>query len=202
MPVQFVKGVGPNKSEILAKVGVRTLEDLLFYLPRDHQDRRVVKIKDAQPGKKQAFLVEVTSIDFNRSGKMLGQARAHLKDATGGIDGIWFKRLSFKYDVFSGLKLDITPGKKVLVYGSLEMGKFGVELRVEDHEVLAGEAGDEGEINRIVPVYPLTEGLQDRWLRNLAARIVPAQAAFLQDPMPESFRAAQGLSPFQAVVRE
>lgn len=202
MPIQFVKGVGPHKAEILSKVGVRTLEDLLYHFPRDHQDRRVIKIKNAEPAKKQAFLVEVLSVNFSRVGKMLGQARARIRDSSGTIEAVWFKRLSFKYDVFSAVKRDIMPSKQVLVYGAVDMGRFGVELRVEDYESISSNEAGSMDTHRIVPVYPLTEGLQDRWLRNLTARIVPTQSGFIQDPLPVNFRFSQKLPPFNEALKD
>ena len=166
-PIQYFKGVGPNRTEVLAKIGIRTVEDLLFYFPRDHQDRRLVPIKGATPGARAAFAGEVLTGDFGRAGKMLGTARAILKDGTGSISVVWFKHLSFKYDVFAGLKRDLVPGRRMMVYGTVELVDGGVELKVEDHEALeeGSNAGD-----RIVPVYPLTEGVTDRWLRSLTQR--------------------------------
>ena len=62
-PIQYFKGVGPNRTEVLAKIGIRSVEDLLFYFPRDHQDRRIIPIKDKVPGKKAAFVAEISQND-------------------------------------------------------------------------------------------------------------------------------------------
>ncbi len=196
-PVQFVKGVGPSKAQIMEKIDVRTVEDLLLYFPRGHQDRRVICIRDATPGKKAAFLGRVETSEVLRSGKMLGQARARIKDATSSIDAIWFKRLSFRYDVFAGVKRDIIEGREVLVYGAVEMGKLGPEIRVEDYQVSEGNI----EKDRIVPVYPLTAGLNDLWLRSLMARIVPDSAAQMADPLPVALRESQKLPEYSQALR-
>lgn len=198
-PVQFVKGVGPSKAQILEKVDVRTIEDLLLYFPRDHQDRRVISIRDALPGRKAAFFAQVQTLDIVRSGKMLGHARARLRDATASIDAVWFKRLSYKYDVFSAIRRDVIAGADVLVYGGVELGKDGaLELRVEDHQAVS--PGAVVEKDRIVPVYPLTEGLHDWWLRSLMSRVVPASAGKIADPLPVALRETQKLPAFSQAL--
>jgi ATP-dependent DNA helicase RecG len=75
-PLQFEKGVGPQKAEILAGLNLKTVGDLLLYFPRDHQDRRIIPIKDISTNQKKAIKGEILSIHFDRVGKMLGQARA------------------------------------------------------------------------------------------------------------------------------
>ncbi|MCG3203895.1 MAG: ATP-dependent DNA helicase RecG [Elusimicrobia bacterium] len=196
-PIQFVKGVGPSKAQLLEKLGIKTVEDLLYHFPRGHQDRKIVLLKDAVPKEKQAFLVDVQSIEFLRSGKMLGQARALVKDSSSLMAAVWFKRLSFKYDVFSALKRDIIPGRRVLLYGGIEHGDHAPELRVEDYEI-ATEGTDSG---KIVPIYPLTEGLYDKWLRTLAFRIVAQSSGQVFDPLPLTLRQKQNLSPYVQALR-
>lgn len=200
-PVQFLKGVGPSKAQVLEKVDVRTVEDLLLYFPREHQDRRVVLIHDAVPGQKMAFRCEVNAVDFLRSGKMLGQARARLSDGSAEFDAIWFKRLSFKYDVFSAVKRDVVPGRRILVYGAVEMGENGVELKVEDYEPSFAKATEGKEPERIVPVYPLTEGISNSWLRSLMSRVVPSSSAKMADPLPAALRQKQQLPEYAQALR-
>jgi len=199
--IQYFKGVGPNKAETLGKVGIRTVEDLLFYYPREHQDRRVIPIREMVPGKRAAFLTEVVSSDFGRSGKMLGHARAILKDASGSISAVWFKHLTYRYDVFAGLKRDLEPGKKVLVYGMVEPVDGAVELKVEDQEVVEENALPI-HANRIVPVYPLTEGLYDRFVRSLTHRAIELYAGAVVDPVPGSLRQAHKLITLDQAVRQ
>lgn len=199
--IQYVKGVGPFKAELLKKVGIVDTSDLPYYFPRDHQDRRVSDIRHAAPGRKTTFRAKVLTIQFQQVGKMLGQARAVLEDTTGKIEAIWFKRMSFQYDVFATLKKDFLPETDVLVYGEIEMGKNGLQILVEDQEkVLAGS--ETLHANRIVPVYPLTEGLQDRWLRSLIYRFVSPSSFSALDPLPDSLRDHHQLMGFTEALRK
>lgn len=199
--VQFVKGVGPQRSELLFKIGVKTIEDLLFYLPRDHQDRRFVPIRTLQPGQKAAVTGSVIHADFKQVGKSLGQLRATIQDATGTIAVVWFKRLSYQYDVFSSLKKHVQPGKQTMCYGVVDSGSYGLELKVEDYdEPLPGF--EPLHTNRIVPIYPLTEGISDRWLRTIIHRTVGQYAASVPDSLPASLRTLHELMPLNTALRQ
>lgn len=201
-PVQYVKGVGPHKAEILKKLGIHTVEDVLYYFPRTHQDRRIVPIRSLLAGHKQTIIGTVVMADFKRVGKMLGQARAVIKDESGTCEAVWFKYHSYKYDVFSGLKRDLVPGNRVLVYGMVEPGPVSACIKAEDQEIFNPENIDSSEVNRWVPIYPRTEGVSDRWLRQLAMRLVPTSVAGLVDPVPASLRDSQKLIDLSRSIRQ
>src|SRR5258708_853811 len=97
-PVQYMKGVGPHRAELLKKLNLATIEDLLFHFPREHQDRRIRRIADATPGQKQTFVGWVEAPALQRVGKMLGQARILLRDDSGSLPVVWFKHLTYKFD--------------------------------------------------------------------------------------------------------
>lgn len=196
-PIQFIKGVGPQRADILQKIGIETLEDLLTYYPRDHQDRRFTSMNHAIVGRKAAFKGEVLSIDIKRVGKMLGQARVFIKEGDAQLEAVWFKHISYRYDVFSSLRNQIEAGKQLFIFGMVEAGPDGLSVNVDEFE-----AGSPASVhfNRIVPVYPLTEGLNDRWLRGLMAQIVQRHAPLLQDPLPQGLLASHKLMPLGEAV--
>jgi ATP-dependent DNA helicase RecG len=100
------------------------------------------------------------------------------------------------------MKRDVTPGKQIFLFGQLENADLGVVFKVEDHELVQDTQGDEVHVNRIVPVYPLTEGIQDRWLRSLLARVLPRSVASLPDPLPVVIREQKRYPTFSDAVKQ
>src|SRR5436190_16541409 len=100
-PVQFIKGVGPHRAELLAKLGINSTTDLLFYLPRTHQDRRLRSIEELTPGQKASIKVDILTASFRQVGPRLGQVRALVQDGKKTLEALWFRHLTYKFDVFS-----------------------------------------------------------------------------------------------------
>ncbi len=195
-PVQYVKGVGPHRAELLKKLDIEIIEDLLFHFPREHQDRRVRRIADAKSGSKQTFIGRIESSVIQRVGKMLGHARVSLRDESGMITAVWFKHLTFKFDVFSGLRRLLVEGQKILVYGAVEIGPHGLTLKVEDQEGLAPDQNVSAISDGWVPIYPLTDGIGERWMREIIQRVVSEHAAACADPLPDTLRKDGAWIPF------
>lgn len=201
-PVQYIKGVGPNKALLLAKLNLHIAYDLIFHFPRAHQDRRRCLIKDVAPGAKKGVYAKILSVDFQQVGRNLGQMRARIADSSGSLTAVWFKRLSYKYDVFSALKRDLAVDRRLFLFGLIEIGKSGLEMKVEDYEIL--DAGPSATLhsNAIVPLYPTTEGLNEKYLREIIAGAVQEHGSNLVDPLPESIRSAQNLLPLAKAVQQ
>ena len=87
-----------------------------------------------------------------------------------------------------------------MVYGEVEVLNGVLQIRVEDHEVLSQE-GTPLHANRIVPIYPLTEGLQDRWVRSLIHQYVMQDHFTLTDPLPSTLRQHHSLMDFTQAVK-
>lgn len=191
-PVQFMKGVGPHRAQLLAKIGITSAADLLFYFPRTHQDRRLQPIGSLVPGKKASIKAEVVLAQYRQVGPMLGQFRAVLKEGTHSIEAVWFRHLTYKFDVFSGIKKNVQPGKQICAFGQIEYGKNGLEMRVEEYEpCLNNEIPTEWK--SILPIYPSVEGVGERWLRQIMFRIVTEEAGKVNDYLPRSIIEQQKL---------
>jgi ATP-dependent DNA helicase RecG len=202
-PIQYLKGVGPHKAELLKKLEIDVVEDLLFHFPRTHQDRRVISFREAVIGHKHAFAVEVIDSSLKQVGKRLGQFQALVQDIHGKpppqFTAVWFKYLSFQYDVFSSLKRDAVSGRRLFIYGLVEEGPLGFVVKVEDWHLYQP---DDEKSSGLVPIYPLTEGVQDRWLRDVARFVVSSQAVHLLDLLPARVRSDQNLSPLPQAVAD
>ena len=163
-PVAALRGVGPRHVEFFAKLGIATIEDLLLHQPRRYEDRRatgctIAQLKLNEPATVLGKIVAQGVNKFAKGTKSVFEFI--LDDDTARLHCRWWN-LPWLEDKFR-------VGDEVFVYGRL----LSLKPRTIDHpETEVVEAGDEASVHlhRIVPVYPLTEGLSQRWLRGLVWR--------------------------------
>ncbi len=185
--LQYLKGVGPARAQVLARMGILQPMDLLTYFPRDWEDRRVrFSIREAPIGEKIALRGTIRSADFSTTRSQLGIATAQMEDSTGALNAVWFKKLTPRYDVFSSLRQHLQAGRSLFVFGSIEWGPGGRQIRVEDMALcenpeskLSGD--DVFHFERIVPVYTVPEGMNERFLRTLIGRVLTQGYFPIQD---------------------
>ncbi|MEK7656650.1 MAG: ATP-dependent DNA helicase RecG [Elusimicrobiota bacterium] len=186
-PVQFLKGVGPRRAGLLERLEISTVGDLLLrHLPRAWENRRETP-PDRPPGEGPLVLrARVASVRAVHAGLHLTIFMADLKvpGYSEDIEAVWFKRPSRRFDVFSALKRDIRPGADLWIVGRAEPGalklrKVSVEeyYRIEDPKAAY-------HVGRIVPVYSLTEGLTQRFLRETVAGALDSGVEGLREPLP------------------
>lgn len=179
------------KAKALTKLGLKTVGDLLLHFPRTHEDRRLSAFPgNGVPGLSMALEGHVVDFHVSGGGKELLIGRAVLSRKGKPVEAIWFRRRSFRFDPFDGMKKRLLPGTRLFVYGPSQMGPRGVEVRVEDHEIVTGEESPHA--NRLVPVYDLTQGVEGRWLRSLVWK-VRETVQDLPDVLPPSIRSAHDL---------
>jgi ATP-dependent DNA helicase RecG len=194
IPIQFIKGVGPAKAKLLENLGIFTVEDLLYFFPRRYEDRsKLIPISQIKIGEWQTVSGEVIA----RGGRQSWFTKKHIFETAVGDDSgriycVWFNQPYLdKY---------LTAGKRVVVYGKVEMYKNKIQMISPEYEVIDGE--DESlNTNRIVPVYSLTKGVTQRYLRKLIRSCLDAHAAGLEDVIPEPVRERQKLKHITANIR-
>jgi ATP-dependent DNA helicase RecG len=186
--VRGLEGVGPAAAKRLAKLGIETAGDLLDHLPFDHRDyegRRAVA--DLAIGEEATVLVQVRDCRVRPTRRRRLQiVEARVADETGPLRAVWFNQ--------AYLADQLTEGTIVLLRGRLEGGRGGPTFRVAEHEIARPD--DEG-IGRhttgLVPVYPATEGLSARRIRDLAFRLRGEERHSIE-PLPARLRASQRLA--------
>jgi ATP-dependent DNA helicase RecG len=183
LSVQYVKGVGPTRAGQLARVGVHTVEDLLYHRPHRYEDRRhLARICELTPGLKQSTQGTVVAVSEKRYGTY--QFFAAVSDESGVLQCTWFGQ---RY-----LRRVIRRGARVIVYGKVE--RFGaLTMIVEEFEVLTGDQEDTLHTGRIVPIHPTTEGLSPRVLRTVVSHALTAFRDEIPEIIPESLRRAREL---------
>lgn len=202
LPVQFVKGVGPRISEILKRKEVLTVEDALYYFPRKYEDRtNIKKISKLTPGQRETFMGEimVSGRIRTRRGSMYQVA---ISDGTGMVALVWFK-FNEKY-----LRTAYKKGVSVILTGEVTLGYRDalqvVHPRPEDIEFIEdGEdlATDNVHFNRIVPIYPLTEGIGQRRMRSIMKSVIDTYSSGLKSFLPSVLESKRGLLDYGGAVR-
>jgi ATP-dependent DNA helicase RecG len=198
--VRMIKGVGPQRAELLAKRGLYTLEDLLTYLPFRYEDRiHFSNIRDIQPNGTYTIRARVMSGQAIRG--MPGRhAIYHLlvQDAAGGL-------LPCKFFHGGYLEGRLKPGQLLVLHGKAEIDKLRparLEMVNPQIETLGNEEMDSTEVGRIVPIYEAIGTFGSRAIRKAIYAALQLLDPRMSDVLPEELRARLGLpSRHEALVR-
>ena len=189
-------GIGPKYAQLLGKLGLVTHEDLLHYVPRRYEDRRHLRpLSEAQEGEMMTVRGVIHSAKSSRwhGGRAVFEIMvgpASLKQKSDLVRGMWFNQ--------SGRAKTHTEGRELFMYGKLGRSKSGtwammfpeIEMIEEDTEAFI-------HIDRIAPIYSLTEGITQRVLRRLMFEATQ-KVAF---DAPEFYPAPAGMMPRQEAFR-
>src|SRR5947207_4682936 len=186
-PVQYAKGVGPQRAEALAKEAVATVEDLLFHLPMRYEDRRQFsRIADLRPGMKVSVSGTITVAGLRR-GRRMTLYEVRLDDPSGRLKALGFNQ--------PFLKDTLPRGAKVVLYGSVDPDAHGArQLMMSSPQYEKVEEGDEAiHTGRIVPVYEKLGPLTGKALRRVLRLLVETIPDDLPDPLPPDVRDGLGV---------
>jgi ATP-dependent DNA helicase RecG len=179
--VMYLKGVGPRRAEMLAKRGIRTLEDLLGYLPFRYEDRiRFAKIREIAPGQICTVQAIVSSGSLVRYTRARG-AVYHLlvRDDTGS--------LACKFFHGNYLEARLKPGQRMVLHGKPELdpNRPGrIEMINPEFELLGADEVDSTEVGRIVPIYEAIGGISSRMMRRIIYTALEKLSGDIPDPLP------------------
>ncbi|MGU5654878.1 ATP-dependent DNA helicase RecG [Aeromonas allosaccharophila] len=158
IPLDSLKGVGSKMLEKLERLGLATVQDLLFHLPLRYEDRtQVWPIGDLPPGLHGAVEGEIqdTQLVMGRRRMMV----CRISDGTGTLP------LRF-FNFTAAQKNSLAAGRLIRCFGEVRPGKYGLEMAHPEYKLLGEEQAGQTE-EALTPVYPTTEGLRQLTLRNL-----------------------------------
>jgi len=181
-PLQFIKGVGPKRADLLKKINLETVSDALFYLPFRYEDRtQVKKIIELVPGETVSFFGKVIDAGTIRIGRRRKIFEALVEDDSGFVHVKWFQ-FNEAY-----MTEKIKAGRKLIFSGKPTQNKRGGGLEVihPNTEIQSDESSDSLEIGRIVPVYHSTEGLHLKSLRTIMKNVVDNYKNLVDEFLPE-----------------
>ncbi len=179
IPVRYVKGVGPARSEILARLDIGTVEDLLYHFPRRYEDRsRFCTINKVKVGEYATIKGEVLTAGLRR-GKGMALFKMAVGDETGVIYAVWFNQ-PYMQKMFRS-------GDKVVLYGKVERYK-DIQITNPEFEIIKDEAEEMIHAGRIVPIYPLTEGISQRGMRSVVKNLLDKYLEEIEEFLPQDIK--------------
>ncbi len=195
-PVQFLRGVGPDRAARLVKLGIREVQDLVRHLPRDHQDRTsFVPISQLRAEVSATVRGRVVAVRARGLGgpRARSVVTATVDDGSGALEAEFWNQPWRARQLEAGTDV-ILSGRVTWDHGP-RMSGAEVEVPAEEEDAELLHAG------RIVPIHPLTQGVTATRMRTLVWRALPLVADALEDPLPEALRAARDLPPLGAALR-
>lgn len=183
--VKYLKGVGPTLAGKLSLLGINTIEDLLRYYPADYQDRRnIKKINQLVAGEESLVCGTVLTSGVIEAKNNLAIFKSAITDGTSHAWVTVFRRINpfHKFNVFQNYKRDFVKGNKIFVWGYVQENFGEIIITPKEYEV-SGE-GDGIHSRRITPIYALTAGIKQKWLRKLIFDALERYASDLEEILP------------------
>ncbi len=192
--LRYIKGVGPKRAQAFEKLGVRSVQDLLYFFPRRYEDRsQFTEIAKVTPGETVSVCGEIVDAKLKPIPRM-PIVEVTVGDETGVLYAVWFNQ---RY-----LKDQFRVGSRVVLYGKVEWYQKRFQMASPEYEILEGEE-QTVHTGIITPIYPLTEGLFQRSLRSTLKETVARYAGELvHETYPPAFLAAHALMDLTEAVRE
>ena len=173
--IQYVKGIGPKKAEKLNKLGIYTIKDLLYYFPRQFEDRSVIKkIAQLEDEEKVTVKALITNIESYTPKKGMTITRIDVKDDTG------FAKLTFFNREY--IKNTFRVGDSILAFGKVKKNGRFVELNSCELEYLSTSPKN---IGKLLPVYPLSYGITNKDIMNTVRMVFENKDIKIPEYMPE-----------------
>ncbi|MDD5512549.1 MAG: ATP-dependent DNA helicase RecG [Candidatus Omnitrophica bacterium] len=188
--IRYLKGIGPQRAKAFARIGINTLDDLLYYFPRRYEDRssfkHISQLEEGAPA--QTIRAQVLAIKERRSFRRRGFTITEIKagDSTGSISCVWFNQ--------PYLKNYLKAGTTLILYGKLERYNNKLQMSAPDFEIISEDKSEDLlSVARIVPVYSLPEGITQRAFRQLVNQVLKEYSLQIQDFLPFDIRSRNKL---------
>ena len=191
--VSRVKGVNRRLQPLLQKIGASTVGDLVNLYPSRHSDyTNVRKVAQLTPGDDQTAILSVWEANQTMLGRQKS-TQAVLGDDTGIVRATWFNQ--------PWLAKTLRRGSQIVLSGKIGVYRGGLVFQNPQHEIV-GEDDDLVHTGRLVPVYPSTQGLHQRTLRNIVRRSLDACLDLVEEYLPDDVLHRAGLIGLRTAVEQ
>ena len=182
--LESIKGVGPKSAEQFAAAGLRTVGDLITFLPRRHEDfTETVAIADIHPGKMtiKARCEKIATRPVRRGMKV---TTATLVDNTGKLQAVWFNQ-PYRTAQLAG-------GDEFYFSGEFEYNYNRYQLTNPSAEKVSDMKTDTVQADRLLPVYRSIKGLKSQLVRKILMELKPLMT-MLPETLPSTIVKSEGL---------
>ena len=186
-----MKYVGPQRAELLAKLGLRTAADVLFYFPRAYQDLSALRpIDQLEPGQLASVVGTIEEFDVRTTASGMTILGMLLRDGVHYLRCVWFNQpwIRGKFPIHS----------RVLVAGEVRGTPLRWEIVHPHVEILSDD--EDAPAGRILPVYPLTEGIAQSQMRRIVFQAVETFGHLVEDVFPDDFLDSRRLWPIHKAL--
>jgi len=192
---QYVKGVGPKKIHLLNKLNIQTVEDILYYFPRRHEDRSgLLPINKIQAGKPNTVKGEIMTFGgFKTKKRKMFLFEMAVSDKTGIVYCIWFNQ--------PYMRRFFKVGKSVILHGKVQKKGKQLQMIAPEYEIIAEEDEKGIHTGRITPIYSLTEEVYQRGIRSVAKQAVDQFSHYIDDPLPRYIKVKKKLIDFVPALK-
>lgn len=182
--------IGEKRARLFHKIGIYNLFDLLYYLPKRYEDRRVRET--LKPGEMATVIGRIEDVEEVKLRRNLTLLKVVVHRNSGNITALWFNQPFLKRSLRKGLPIAVT--------GKVERTLYGYEVSVIDYET--GSLKNPVHVGRIVPIYGATENLSQRSLRRIMYQCVNAYAKTVKDLIPPELSSELNLIPLSQAIKE
>ena len=206
MSVQYLKGVGPERVKHFHHLGISTSRDLLYHFPRKYLDRTKIKkiteilnfyrsqksTERLSSAEEETIQGKIVTISLIRTRRRKSIVKAAVSDQSGMIYATWFNQ--------PYLKTYLTKGKKVILSGRIKLLEKP-EMIAPEYEVLADDNSPPLHAGGLIPCYPLTEGLKQKFMRR-TIKILLDKNIDLPEIIDDLLRKKRQLPPVEQAIRQ
>jgi ATP-dependent DNA helicase RecG len=188
--LQYIKGVGPKRSKQLNRLGLDTVFDLLWNVPRAYFNRSNVNaITELQDGETASIRGKICSTGTTRTRGGMTIFKALVEDGSGAITAVWFNQ--------PFLSRILKPGQEIFLTGKPRRFSYtGMEFNVSEYEII-----DDKDIHfKVLPVYALTEGLSQKTMRFITLNSLRGYLDYYPEVFDEKLREKYNLCPIDYAV--
>ena len=191
-PLIALRGIGRSAAAKFEKLGIRTAGDLLHHYPHRYNDfSRIETVAGVHVGEECTLLVTVWQVAARPAAKGRQMSEAVLRDDSGAIRATWFTPYPAR---------SLKRGQRLAVSGRVTMFRGMRILEHPEYETIQGE--DLVHTGRLVPVYPSTDGVYQKTIRNVVRQVLRVLPPLVEDPLPNTVREGAGLLDLESALRQ
>ncbi|MBM3249221.1 MAG: ATP-dependent DNA helicase RecG, partial [Candidatus Omnitrophica bacterium] len=185
---RYLKGIGPKRAKNLGKLGINSIEDILYYFPRRYEDRtNFTPIAGLKEGEVQTVSAKVLASSGRRSYYRRGLSiiEATVADGSGKLFCVWFNQ--------PYLKGYLKAGTRLILYGKTERYSGRLQMSAPEFEIVSEDDDGSLDIGRITPVYSLPKGISQRYFRKVVKQALDEYLPGIKDFLSYGIRSKHSL---------